>query len=205
MILYYYPATRAFPVLWLLEEIGAEYKLEVLDLKRGEQSAERYRKISPMMKVPVLVDDGTVISETGAILQYVSEKRPSSGLMPAIGVPARAICLRWLFFVGSNFEPALAEKFGGWTPNPYYNGWGDFDRVKQAIDAALTPGPWLLGDQFSIADIYLSSDLRVARSGNMIASDDRLTGDYLRRIESRTKFAHAVKIDADLAQSLSSV
>jgi glutathione S-transferase len=196
MILYYYPATRAFPVLWLLEEIGAEYKLEVLDLKRGEQSAERYRQINPMMKVPVLVDDGTVISE-GAILQYVSEKHPSSGLMPAIGVPARAICLRWLFFVGSNFEPALAEKFGGWTPNPYYNGWGDFDRVKQAIDAALTPGPWLLGDQFS-------SDLRVARSGNVIASDDRQIGDYLQRIESRTKFAHAVKIDADLAHNLNS-
>jgi glutathione S-transferase len=197
VILYYFPATRAFPVLWLLEEINADYQLEIVDLKKGAQNSGLYRRLNSMMKVPTLVNDGVVVNETGAILQYVAERHPSHSLLPAIGDTGRAVCLRWLFFIGSNLEPAMAEKFNGWTPNPYYNGWGDFDRVKQAINAALTPGPWLLGERFSVADIYLSSDLRIARLGNLIAAEDEPTASYLKRTEDRAGFVRASKIDAD--------
>jgi glutathione S-transferase len=183
--------------LWLLEEIEADYKLEIVDLKNGAQKSDAYRRLNSMMKVPTLVDDGVVVNETGAILQYVAERHPSNGLLPAIEDAGRSVCLRWLFFVGSNLEPAMAEKFNGWNPNPYYNGWGDFDRVKLAINAALAPRPWLLGERFSVADIYLSSDLRIARLGNLIAAEDEPVASYLKQTEDRAGFVRASKIDAD--------
>ncbi len=199
MILYYSPQTRAFPVLWTLEELGVEYELEIIDLKLGDQKKGEYRRLNPMMKVPALTDGDVVVTETGAILQYIAEKSPSPCLLPQIGDAMRPTCLRWLFFVGSNLEPAMGERFNGWTPNPYYNGWGDFDRVRNVIAEILNTGPWLLGGRFSIADIYLASDLRIARAGELIAADLEPFASYLDRIGSRPAFLRAMKIDSDLA------
>jgi glutathione S-transferase len=199
MILYYSPQTRAFPVLWTLEELGVEYELKIIDLKLGAQKKGEYRRLNPMMKVPTLTDGHVVVTETGAILQYIAEKSPSPCLLPQIGDTTRPTCLRWLFFVGSNLEPAMGKRFNGWTPNPYYNGWGDFDRVRDVIAEILSVGPWLLGGRFSIADIYLASDLRIARAGELIAADIEPFASYLHRIGSRPAFLRAMKIDSDLA------
>jgi glutathione S-transferase len=81
-----------------------------------------------MMKAPALPDGDVVVTETGAILQYLAEKNSPLCLLPQLGDANVRTCIRWLFFVGSNFELAMGERFNGWTPNPYYNGWGDFDR-----------------------------------------------------------------------------
>ena len=196
MILYYSPKTRAFPVLWALEELGTDYELKSLDLSRGEQGKAEYRRINPMMKVPTLVDGDAIVSETGAILLYLAEKLTGANLLPPLGDPRRAACLKWLFFVGSNLEPAMGERFQGWTPNPYYNGWGDFDRVRDAMAEALDQGPWLLGSPFTVADIYLAADLRIAQAGQLIAMDLQPFADYLARIERRPAFIRAMKIDS---------
>jgi glutathione S-transferase len=158
-------------VLWTLEELDAQYELKIVNLKRRDQKKDEYRRINPMMKVPALSDGDVVVTETGAILQYIAERRPSPCLLPQLGDAIRPACLRWLFFVGSNLKPAMAEQFNGWTPNPYYNGWGDFDRVREVIAATLSAGRWVLGEWFTIADIYLASDLRIARMGELIAVD----------------------------------
>jgi glutathione S-transferase len=113
VILYYSQGTRVFPVLWTLEELNAKYELVVLDLKQGEQQSKEYKRLNPMMKVPTLADSDVVVSETGAILQYIAEENPSGGLLPEIGDPLRPACPRWLFFVGSSLEPAMGEKFNG--------------------------------------------------------------------------------------------
>jgi glutathione S-transferase len=181
-----------------LEELNARYELKVLNLKKGAQRDDAYRRINPMMKVPSLVDDNIVVTETGAILQYVAERVPSPCLIPPLGDPARPNCLRWLFFVCSCLEPAMGEKFNGWTPNPYYNGWGDFERVREVIAAGLRTGPWLLGDTFTVADIYLASDLRIARAGELIATTEEPFVGYLKRIENRPSFRRASGIDADV-------
>jgi glutathione S-transferase len=196
MILYYSPKTRAFPILWTLEELGAEYELKFLNLGAGEQKSDEYRRVNPMMKIPALVDKDTTITETRAILQYVAETVSDHELIPKQGDSRRAACLKWLFFVGSNLEPAMGERFQGWTPNPFYNGWGDFDRVRDVIAAGLNPGPWLLGSQFTVADIYLAADLRIARAGNLIAADLRPSAGYLERIEQRPSFVRALEIDS---------
>lgn len=199
MILYHSPKTRAFPVLWALEELGLPYQLKSIDLSRGEQKTEEYRRINPMMKVPALADGDTFVTEAGAILLYLAEGAASQALLPPRGDPLHAACLTWLFFVGSNLEPAMGERFQGWTPNPYYNGWGDFDRVQDVIAEALSKGPWLLGSQFTIADIYLAADLRIARSGNLISESLQQVTAYLQRIEDRPAFVRALKVDSATA------
>jgi glutathione S-transferase len=128
VILYYSPQTRAFPVLWTLEELAVEYELKIVNLKQAEQKKDEYRRLNPMMKVPALPDGDVVVTETGAILQSLAEKNSPPFLLPQLGDANARTCIRWLFFVGSNFELAMGERFNGWTPNPYYNGWGDFDR-----------------------------------------------------------------------------
>jgi glutathione S-transferase len=133
VILYYSPQTRAFPVLWTLEELAVEYELKIVNLKQAEQKKDEYRRLNPMMKVPALTDGDVVVTETGAILQYLAEKNSPPCLLAQLGDATRSTCIWWLFFVGSNFEPAMGERFNGWTPNPYYNGWGDFDRVRDVI------------------------------------------------------------------------
>lgn len=195
MILHYCPKTRAFPVLWALEELGAQYQLNYINLSEGEQRSEGFRSINPMMKVPALEDGDTVVTETGAILLYLAEKMGSHELLPPIGEASRAPCLKWLFFVGSDLEPAMGERFQEWAPNPYYNGWGDFDRVESVIAAALARGPWLIGSQFTIADIYLAADLRIAESGNLISAGVQPYAGYFDQIRARPAFVRAVEID----------
>ncbi len=188
MILYYTPQTRAFPVLWALEELAAQYELKAVDLSRGEQKTDEYHRLNPMTKVPTLVDGEAVVTETGAILLHIVENAPNSSLFPQRGDSRRAACLKWLFFVGSSLEPAMAERFQGWTPNPYYNGWGDFERVLDAMSSALARRPWLVGELFTVADIYLAADLRIARTGNLIAAELAPFADYLHRVERRPAF-----------------
>jgi len=93
----------------------------------------------------------------------------------------------------------VRERFNGWTPNPYYNGWGDFDRVRDVIAEALTEGSWLLGERFTVADIYLASDLRIACAGKLISADHEPFAGYLDRVGKRPAFVRAIKIDADAA------
>jgi glutathione S-transferase len=155
-------------VLWILEELAVAYELKIVNLKQAGQKEDEYRRLNPMMKVPALTDGDVVVTETGAILQYLAEKNSPPCFLPQLGDAARPRCIRWLFFVDSNFEPAMGERFNGWTPNPYYNGWGDFDRVRDVIAEALTEGSWLLGECFAVADIYLASDLRIACEGKLM-------------------------------------
>lgn len=195
MILHYSPKTRAFPVLRALEEFGVEYDLKYVKLSDGEQRTEEFRRINPMMKVPALVDDDTIVTETGAILLYLAEKIRIPDLLPPVGDILRAPCLKWLFFVGSDLEPAMGERFQGWTPNPYYNGWGDFDRLQDVIAKELAQGPWLIGSQFTIADIYLAADLRIAESGKLISTDVQPYAGYFKQIRARPAFVRALEID----------
>jgi len=199
VILYYSPQTRAFPVLWTLEELAVEYDLKIVNLNQADKRRTSTGRLNPMMKVPALIDGDVVVTETGAILHYLAEKNSPPCLLPQLGDAARPRCIRWLFFVGSNFEPAMDERFNGWTPNPYYNGRGDFDRVRDVIAEALTEGSWLLGECFTVADIDLASDLRIACEGKLIPADREPFAGYLGRVGNRPAFVRATKIDADAA------
>lgn len=112
MKLYYAPQTRAFRILWMLEELEVPYELERVDLAQREQKSERYLALNPMGKVPTLQDGSVVVAESGAICTYLADKLPEKRLAPAVDALERGAYLRWMFFSVGCIEPAFAEKLG---------------------------------------------------------------------------------------------
>ena len=87
--LFHAAQSRSGGVLALLEEIGADYELSVLDLRHGEQRKDGYLAVNPMGKVPAIVHDGALVSEQGAVYAYLGDLYPEAGITPAIGDPLR--------------------------------------------------------------------------------------------------------------------
>ncbi|MGR9073833.1 MAG: glutathione S-transferase family protein, partial [Gammaproteobacteria bacterium] len=98
MKLYHCPHTRSVRPLWLLEELGADYEIETVDIFKGEGQKISYKAINPNGSVPTL-DDGTIIYEAGAICLYLADKYPEAGLAPAINSTERAKYYQWMFYV----------------------------------------------------------------------------------------------------------
>src|SRR5688572_17579032 len=103
---YHAPNTRSTGTLILLEELGASYRLELLDLKAGTQRDPKYLAVNPMGKVPAVKHGEALITEQVAIYVYLADLFPQAQLAPALTDPLRGPYLRWLAFYGSCFEPA---------------------------------------------------------------------------------------------------
>ena len=157
--LYWAPRTRSLRALWVLEEAGVPYERVKLDLMAGDQKSAGYRAINPMAKVPALTDGPVAVAESGAICAYVAEVVPQAGLAPPLGDPARGRYLQWLFFSPGCVEPAFLTKSANFPVRPEMASFGDFDRVFDVLEAAVTKGPWLLGEHFSAADVMIGLDL----------------------------------------------
>ena len=196
MKLYWAPRTRSFTTLWLMEEVGQPYERVLVNVGGGEQRSAGYLAINPMGKVPALQDGEAVMAEAAAICAYVAERYPEAKLAPAIGDPTRAKYLYWLFFGPSCIEPAMVQIGAKFEMNSVAAGWGDAQRVFDVLDAALAKGPWILGENFSAADIVIGSALRFSvRLFKMVPprpSFDR----YLDACEARPAFQRAGKIAA---------
>ena len=147
----------------LLEELGADYDVHLLDLRAGTQREPAYLAINPMGKVPAVTHRGVTVTECAAVCAYLADAFPEAGLAPALGDPARGTYLRWMFFTAGPVEAAVtaksldllapAEKAG-------MVGYGSFEQVVDALEAAVSgPGPWILGDRFSAADVYVGSQI----------------------------------------------
>jgi len=197
MTLYYNPQSRASVARWMLEEVGADYQLQHIDFTKGESRSPEFLAINPMGKIPTLVlDDGTVLTENGAIIAWLADAFPQAGLMPPPGASARGTVLRWLFFCGSCFEPALTDRMMR-KDAPLSRqavGWGDYDDVIATIEKALTPGPFVLGAAFSAADVYLGASLAWAgRFGAPLVGESKVIQDYVGRVTAREAFARAAR------------
>jgi glutathione S-transferase len=162
MQLYWAPRTRSFSTLWLMEETGQPYERVLIDLTKGAQKTPEYLAINPMGKVPALKDGDATLAEAAAICAYVAERYPDAKLAPSLGDPLRAKYLYWLFFAPSCIEPAMVQVATKVEMSSVSAGWGDAQLVFDVLDAALTKGPWLLGETFSAADIAVGSGLNFA-------------------------------------------
>ncbi len=109
IILYYNPRSRARTTHWMLEEIGAPYRLELVRLDRGDHKKPAFLAINPMGKLPTLVHRNTVVTESAAICAYLADAFPAARLAPGNEEPARGTYLRWMFFGAGCLEPALMD------------------------------------------------------------------------------------------------
>lgn len=158
--LYYWPQTRATGIRFLLEEIGADYQLELVNIRNGDNHKPDFLAINPLGKLPTLRHGTAVVTEQIAIACYLGEIFPEAGLAPMPGDPARADYLRWLAFYGSSFEPALVDKFRGITSDDTNSSpYGSYDMVIDALEGALSKGPFLAGDRLSLADLLWGTAL----------------------------------------------
>jgi glutathione S-transferase len=192
---YYAPLTRSFRVLWLLEEIGEPYERVHIDIRKGEQSTDKFRAINPMAKVPALTDGDASMAESGAISAYLADRFPEAGLAPPIGDPRRGRYLQWLFFSAGGIEPAITQTFMKFELPSSQAGWGDAERVWSVLEDAVQPGPWLLGDMFTAADVLIGSDLNLVVNQFKILEGKPAINAFIARCTERPAFQRALALD----------
>jgi glutathione S-transferase len=161
IVFYHNPMSRARMVHWMLEETGAPYRIELLSFDKGENKKPAFLAVNPMGKLPAIVHRGTVITECGAIITYLGDAFPAAKLAPAFEDPARGTYLRWMFFGQGCIESALIDRMLSRPPvdRPTALGYGNYEDVVHAVEKALTPGPYILGNRFSAVDVYVGSQL----------------------------------------------
>jgi glutathione S-transferase len=200
-LLHHAPKTRSAGSLWLLEEAGADYAIEWHDLEAGTHKAAGYQALNPAGKVPALVDHGpggdwkgVVVTEGAAIAAYVADALPQSFLAPPIGSPARAAYAFWMTFPTGVFEPAMADAaFPRAKEAPTRAmGWPTLPEAGARVEAALGTGPWLLGDQFTAADVQMGALLAWVVGWGLLEPGPNVTR-YLSAIEARPARQAAIR------------
>jgi glutathione S-transferase len=196
MQLYWSPRSRSFTALWLMEETGQPYERVLTDISTGAQKKPDYLAINPMGKVPALKDGEATLAEAAAICAYVAERHPEAKLAPPIGDPQRAKYLYWLFFAPGCIEPAMVQISTKLEMSSIAAGWGEAARVFDVLDNALAKGPWILGENFSAADVAIGSALNFSvRLFKMVPSRPSFDA-YIARCIARPAFQRAEKIAA---------
>jgi glutathione S-transferase len=153
------PRSRGLIVHWMLEEIGAPYRLHELDYDTT-MKAPAYLAINPMGKVPSVVHDGAVVTEVAAICTYLAETFPEAGLAPTAS--ERAAYYRWMFFAAGPVEAAVSNaSLGVVVPQERKRsvGYGSFEDVVEALDGRLSESAYFAGDRFTAADVYAGSQI----------------------------------------------
>ena len=194
VIFYHNPRSRAQMVHWMLEELGAPYRIVPIDLEKGENRQPAFLAINPMGKLPTIVHRDVTVTETAAIIGYLADAFPDAGLAPAIGDPARGTWFRWLVFGASAFEPALLDKMMK-RPEAARGtvGYGSYEDVLGALETMLDPGPWVLGDRFSAADVYIAAELAWAASfGAPDITDRPRLSAYIDRAKARPAYQRTI-------------
>lgn len=199
LTLYHASPSRSSIVLWMLEEVGEPYDIHLLHLSKGEQLQPDYLAINPMGKVPTLVHRGTAITEVAAICTYLADEFPAARLNVAVGSPRRGVYLKWLFFGPSCVESAMIDRAAPRKEEARRGmlGYGDFDSVMNVVAQAVAKGPWLMGEQFTAADVIIGAQIRWGMMFKMIPPRQEFL-DYAARIAARPAAQRAEAKDKEL-------
>lgn len=161
LTLYTNPQSRGRIAHWMLEEVGQPYETVWLDFGPAMRTPQ-YLALNPMGKVPALQHGEVVVTEAPALCAYLADAFPDAKLAPPPGSPARAAYYRWLFFTAGPLEMATTARAMGWAVPEGKSGmvgFGSYERTLNAVESALQQGPYVCGEQFTAADVYLGSAL----------------------------------------------
>jgi glutathione S-transferase len=196
IVLYTNPQSRGRIARWMLEEVGQPYKTEVLTYA-SSMKAPAYLAVNPMGKVPALRHGDAVVTETAAICAYLADAFPKAGLAPQAHDRARAPYYRWMFFTAGPVEAAVSNKALNFVVPPERErmmGYGTFANTMRALESAISNGKYLLGDNFSAADVYVGSAIGF---GLMFGTFEKRPAfeEYWQRLSARPAFLRAKELD----------
>ena len=199
LVLYHAPQSRSTATLTLLEELGAPYELHILNMKAGEQRQSAYLAVNPLGKVPAISHRRSLVTEQVAIFLYLADLFPKAGLAPAIGDPLRGPYLRWMVYYAACYEPALVDQAMKREPAPLaMSPYGDFNTMLATIVERFADSPYLLGANFSAADILWGMALLWGTMFKIIPESPEIAR-YVARVTARTSFAKVAAMDAEWA------
>jgi glutathione S-transferase len=171
-VLYYSPGTASMAVHQALLDIGAAHELRKVDLDANAQKTAEYLRLNPNGTVPTLIVDDQAVYECAALLLLLAERHPEAGLAPAIDTPQRATYLQWMAHFANTLQPAYRQWFYplDFAPPAHEADSKEFARRRieatwDRLEAHLAAnGPFILGDTFSIADLYATMLMRWSRN-----------------------------------------
>ena len=200
LTLYHAAPSRSSIVHWMLEELGQPYEIELVSFKKGENRQPKFLAINPMGKLPTLKHGDTVITEAAAICTYLADEFPQARLNIPVGNPQRGVYLKWLFFGPSCVEPAISERAYPRKDPPARAtlGFGDFETVMDVLGKGVgAADPYLMGKQFTAADVIIGSGLRFGMMFKLIPERPEFNA-YVGRLSERPALRRATDKDAKL-------
>lgn len=204
MQLYTHPHSRGVTVSWMLEECQADYQAIPLQFHTDMKQAE-YLKLNPAGKVPTLTHDGVVITETAAIISYLADLYPEKQLAPAVGSTQRGEYYKWLFLISNQFEPALTDRMYQIDISDemrFALGYPELDVIVDQVTQHLTQHRYLLGEQFSTADLLMVALLAWAATYKQIIELNEILQAYLDAAIARPAFQRAQKLNEAYYQQM---
>jgi glutathione S-transferase len=194
LTLFHAPQSRSSRFLWLLDELGADYEICYVDIPRMDGSgATDPSNPHPDKKVPALVHDGAVVTESAAIALYLTDLHPEAGIGPVVGDAQRGAYLSWLAYYAGVIEPVVTIEFAKLGDHAVFA--RTFRGLKEMNDRlrdALERSPYLLGDAFSAADLLVGSLGQFARE--MLPAGDPVDA-WLAQLNARPALARALAKD----------
>ena len=197
------PMSRGQIARWMLHEVGADYEQVLLDYGTTMKAPD-YLAVNPMGKVPALKVGDTVITETAAIITWLADYFALGRLIPQIGTLERGQYYRWLCFA-IHFEYAMMDKWQGVPTSAERRkaiGYGDFDTALNTLRQILSSREYLLGNAFSVLDLYLASLLNWSAQVAGVLPDDAVFTGYTARVTDREAFHRAAALDNELLAAI---
>lgn len=194
--LYTNPNSRGRIVRWLLEELDVPYNVEVLQYGSDIKSAA-FLALNPMGKVPVIKHGDVVVTEAAAICAYLADQFADKQLAPKPDSIERAAYYRWLFFTAGPLEMATSAKAFNWrldADNAQAVGCGLYQDTVNALETALTNGPYICGEHFSAADVYVGSHIEWGMMFDTLEKRPIFT-EYVQRLQTRPAAIKANQLD----------
>jgi glutathione S-transferase len=196
LILYTNPMSRGRIARWMLEEVGEPYETVVLEYGTTMKGAD-YLAINPMGKVPAIKHGDTIVTEAAAICAYLADMFPDKGLAPPPADPRRGPYYRWMFFAAGPVESAVTGKSLGLLAPPDKKamaGYGSYEETIDALERAVSEGPYICGDQFTAADVYVGAQIGWGLMFGTIEKRPAFA-EYVGRIQSRPAARRANELD----------
>ncbi|HAU5638139.1 glutathione transferase GstA [Citrobacter amalonaticus] len=198
MKLFYKPGACSLASHITLRESGKDFTLDGVDLmKKRLENGDDFFAVNPKGQVPaLLLDDGTLLTEGVAIMQYLADSVPDRQLLAPVSSISRYKTLEWLNYIATELHKGFTPLFRPDTPEEYKpTVRALLEKKMQYVDAALKEGQWICSSRFTIADAYLFTVLRWAYAVKLNMDGLDHIAAYMKRMAERPGVAAALKAE----------